>query len=83
MDYRLEPDEPNADELWVEQRADELLELPLEELIQYPWFKDCIQWEDVLYQLREEAYAELQFKQREEEISRWETEQQYQQEYYL
>lgn len=73
MDYRLEPDEPSRDDAWIEQRVDDLLELPIEDLAEYSWFNDCIDWDKVQSYLVDVAVEELNDIKLEQELSAWES----------
>lgn len=65
-----EPPKPTKKEIWIENRIEELCDI--DQLINFTWFEDCIDWDKVIQHLEpiaeehyEEYIGELQ-------ISAWE-----------
>lgn len=74
----LQPPEPNKDEIWLENKAEELEEEIRQQIsVNYDWFDDCIDWDKVSEHCYKLAEEELEQIKTEKEISKWENQNEY------
>lgn len=62
-------------EEWIDRKVEQLLEQDTKELIEYPWFEDCVDWDKVhsyLIDIAEEEFTDLLTEQ---QINNWENNQ--------
>lgn len=72
-DSWYEPDEPSDDEIWIENRVEEMMTTIQEQInIDYSWFDDCIDWHRVAVHLAIIAEKELQERRDKAAISAYE-----------
>ena len=72
-DSWFQPDEPSKEELWVERRVEELIdEIQSNISVEYSWFDDCIDWDELHFYLTSIAKKEYENLKTEQAISAWE-----------
>lgn len=65
-----EPPKPTKKEIWIENRIEELCDI--DQLINFTWFEDCIDWDKVVQHLEPIAEEDYEEYIGELQISAWE-----------